>query len=248
MTTYSDSERVPGTTEPDQAPPPFPAPPDQAPLPFPAPPDQAPPPFPWPPGERDPVVDALAETWRAAVFRPGAFFAALPGTLSLGAALLYYLLIGIVSAAIRLFWSVVLATGDDNFLDAMFPGTLHGSPLVEFLTSPLTLLLSLFLAAGMTHLLVLAFVPQARGFGRTLRVYCFAYSPALCAAIPYVGSLVAFFWMTALSVVGVRVTHATSGARATAAVLLPLVLAVLFLALAYALLNGPLGLLEVTRG
>jgi len=201
------------------------------------------PPFPWPPGEEASVLDALTATWTGAVFRPRSFFAAMPQSVSFGPALLYYLVVGILGAGIRLFWAMLLPARDITYLDELFPGALRGSPLVEFLTSPLTLLLSLYLAACVTHLLILALVPQQRGFGTTLRVYCFAYSPVLFGAVPYLGPVLAFGWMTGLSIIGVRERHATSGARAAAAVLVPLVVAVLFLAAAYVLLTRTLGLL-----
>lgn len=200
------------------------------------------PPFPWPPGEQASVLDALTATWTGAVLRPRSFYAAMPHSVSFGAALLYYLVVGVLGAGIRLFWAMLLPARDITFLDELFPGALRGSPLVEFLASPLTLLLSLYLAAGVTHLLVLALVPQQRGFGTTLRVYCFAYSPVLFGVFPYLGPVVAVVWMTVLSIIGVRETHATSGARAVAVVLIPLVLAVFCLAAAYVLLTRALGL------
>lgn len=210
--------------------------------PVPTEPPAAPPRFPWPPGEQDSILDGFTETWSGAALRPRSFFAAMPASLSFGAALLYYLVVGIVAAAIRLFWGLVLPAPDITFLDELFPNAMRGSPLVEFLASPLTLLLSLYLAAGITHLLVLLLVPNHRRFGTTLRVFCFAYSPALCAVVPYAGSAVGFVWLTALSIIGVREAHGTSGARAAATVLVPLALALACIALAYALLTRAAGL------
>ena len=213
MTTSADDSPVPDTTE---------AP--------------APAPFPWPPGEAESGIDALADTWRTVVFRPAAFFAAMPESLSLGAALLYYLVVGVVGAAIRLFWKLLLPLPADSRLSGLLGAARGSTPLVDFLASPLSLLLSLVLAAGVTHLLILALVPRHRPFGTTLRVFCFAYSPVLFAVVPYAGSLAAFLWMTVLSIVGVKSAHGASGVRAAVAVLLPLALALLFIALAFALL------------
>jgi hypothetical protein len=200
-------------------------------------------PFPWPPGERDPIVGGFIDTWRAAVLHPAPFFAAMPGSLSLGAALLYYLVVGVLGAALRLFWTMVLPASESTLLGELLGSAVQATPLVDFLASPLYLLLSLYLAAGVTHLLLLALVPGQRGFGTTLRVFCFAYSPVLFGVVPYLGSLVAFIWMTALSIIGVRAAHGTTRGRAATVVLLPLALAMVFLAIAVTLFSRAAGLL-----
>jgi hypothetical protein len=198
--------------------------------------DPAPPPFPWPPAESDSVVDALVDTWRGAVLHPARFFAALPPRLRLGPVLLYYLVIGVVGAALQLFWAILLPRPESTLLGEIIGTNVAATPLVEFLASPLYLLFSLYLAAGITHLLVLALVPQHRGFGTTLRVFAFAYSPVLLGVVPYLGPIAAFIWMTAISIVGIRVAHATTTGRAAGAVLVPIAAALFLLAVGYLLL------------
>jgi len=189
------------------------------------------------------VLGAFVETWRGAVLRPFPFFAAMPASLSLGSALLYYLVIGIVGAAIRLFWTMLLPNPASTLLSDLLGSTVRATPLVDFLASPLYLVLSLYLAAGVTHLLVLALVPGHRGFGTTLRIFCFAYSPALLGVVPYLGPIAAFVWMIVLSIIGVRAAHHTATGRAAAAVLLPLAIAATFMALAMTVLARAAGLL-----
>lgn len=178
---------------------------------------------------------AFADTWQGAVLRPRQFFEAMPESLSLGSAVLYYLVIGVVAAAIQLFWTTLLPS-DASLLQQVLGRSVESRPLVDFLASPLYLLLSLYLAAGVTHLLVLLLVPGQRGFGTTLRVFCFAYSPALFGVVPYLGSIAAFIWMTAASIIGVSAAHRTSRGRAAAAVLLPLFGALVLLAIGSLLL------------
>jgi hypothetical protein len=202
--------------------------------------------FPWPPRPEDSVVDGLIDTWRGATLRPAGFFAVMPESGSPGAPLLYYLMIGILGAGLRLFWSMLLPRADSAVLSDLLGSAVRANPLVDFLASPLYLLLSLFLAAGVTHLLVLTLVPAHHRFGSTLRVFCFAYSPVLFGVVPYAGPVLAFVWMIVLSIVGLRVTHQTSTARAAAAVLLPLVVASLFLIIAIFLLARGAALLGVT--
>lgn len=191
--------------------------------------------FPWPPPEDRSIVGGLVDTWSAAVLRPVAFFRAMPPSARLGPALLYYLVIGILASAIDLFWATLLPpedAGEAGWL-LVLPGA--ATPLVDFLLSPIMLLLSILLSAGITHLLVLALVPGNSGYGATLRIFAYSYSPALFAVVPRVGALVAFVWMTVLSVIGIREVHRTSTPRAVVAVLIPLLIAGLFLALVYLL-------------
>jgi hypothetical protein len=206
------------------------------------PPEPGPARFPWPPAEQDGLVAAFAQTWRGAALHPRPFFASLPPR-DTGAAVLYYLIIGITAAALQLFWQVVLPPMDAGWLGIPDPAA-RLSPLVNFLLSPLYLLGSLLLAAGATHLLVLMLVPQQQGFATTVRVFAYAYSPALLAVIPRLGPLVGFVWMIVLAVVGLREAHRTSTGRAATAVLLPLVVAVVFVAVAAMLLAASAVLLS----
>lgn len=190
--------------------------------------------FPWPPAEQDGLVGAFAETWRGAALHPRRFFASLPPR-DTGAAVLYYLIIGITAAALQLFWQAVLPPLDGGWLGLPDPAA-RLSPLVNFLLSPLYLLGSLLLAAGVTHLLVLALVPQQQGFATTVRVFAYAYSPVLLAVVPRIGPLVGFLWMIGLAVIGLREAHHTSSGRAVTAVLVPLLVAGVLVVVAVLLL------------
>ena len=194
--------------------------------------------FPWPPADDASVIEGLVDTWSGAVLRPVSFFRALPAAARIGPALLYYLVIGILASAIDLFWTMVLPPVETAELGGVLALTRAATPLAEFLYSPIMLLLSLLLSAGITQLLVLTLVPANRGFGATLRTFAYAYSPALFAAVPRVGPLVAFAWMTVLSVIGLREVHRTSTPRAVVAVLVPLLVGGLLLLFAFLLLRS----------
>lgn len=208
-------------------------------------PADAPPPFPWPPAADESVTQAFVDTWLGVALRPARFFSAMPAGLRPGPVLLYYLAIGIVAAGIEMFWGTLLPRPENTLLESLSAGALASSPLIDFLLSPLYLLLSLLLAAGVTHLLVLVLVPNQLGFGTTLRVFGFAYGPALLAVIPYFGAFAGFIWMTYASIIGVREAQHTSSVRAAAAVLLPIGAAAAFLALASLLLARAAPLLRL---
>jgi hypothetical protein len=208
--------------------------------------DPVPAEFPWPPAPGESAITAWGRTWRGAALEPSRFFAALPTHASLGAAVLYYLTIGIPVAGAALFWSMLRdALGMERSarmgaLDALGPW----APLIEFLLSPILLLVSLFLAAGVTHLMLKILGAASRDYGTTTRVYAFAYSPQILGVIPWVGTFVGFVWMIVVSIIGLREAHNTSTARAAAAVLVPLAILFMF-GVFMALLIAAGGLLEL---
>jgi hypothetical protein len=106
------------------------------------------------------------------------------------------------------------------------------SPVLEFLFSPLILLLSLFLAAGVTHLLLRLFGGANRDYGFTTRVFAFAYSPQILGIVPVVGGVVGFVWMIVVAMIGLKEGHRTTMGRVAAAVLIPVTIALIALAIA----------------
>jgi hypothetical protein len=182
--------------------------------------------FPWPPAEDESPLAALGRTWRGASLAPRAFFRALPEHQGLGPAILYYLIIGIAAAGATLFWTL-LGVGVQADRDAVLgQGSLTAMhPAVEFLLSPLLLLLTLFLAAAVTHLLLKLFGGANRSFNFTTRVLAFAYSPSLLEVVPFVGVFLGFVWTLVVAIIGLKEGHRTSLGRVLAAVLIPLVIA-----------------------
>jgi hypothetical protein len=190
--------------------------------------------FPWPPAEGDSVIGAFGRTWKGSSLQPRAFFGTMPAHGSLGAALLYYLPIGIAVAGANLFWTLARGTADVD-RDAVLgrAETMTGlSPLTEFFFSPVMLLLSLFVSAAITHLLLRLFGGAHRDVWFTTRVFAFSYSPQLLGIVPMVGSVVGFVWMVVVAIIGLREGHGTSTGRAAAAVLIPVGIGLVFVALA----------------
>lgn len=193
-------------------------------------------PFSWPPPPGEPVTEAAGRTWRESVFQPGQFFRAMPRGRGLGAALLYYLTLGILAEGIRLFWRFTLGppaletVPGGELLQALGDGA---NPLTEFLLAPFYLLVAIFLTAAVSHAVLVIVRGSAHGFRTTVAVFCFAYGPALFAVIPRIGAMIGGIWMLVLAIIGLRVAHETSGVKAAVAVLGPAFLA---LAIAFAVL------------
>lgn len=199
-------------------------------------------PFPWPPrGDRG-FVNAFTTTWRESALQPTRFFRRMPPG-GLWPAVLYYVLIGVLAEGARLFWGNVFdATGVSSYL-AEFGGVATPAPaerLMNFLFSPLWLVLALFMVAGVIHLFILMLVPQRKPFVETVRVFAFAYSPLLFAIVPFIGSFAGGVWSLVLVVIGLREVHHTTTGRAVSAVLIPLLI-VMLIGVFMALIVGLVG-------
>lgn len=138
----------------------------------------------------------------------------------------YYLVIGIIAAGLSLFWEMVIPRAG-----WMLPGGETGSPIVDFLLSPLFLLVGLFLVTGIFHLFLKIFGAAKHGFETTARVVCFSIGPMLFEVVPFLGGAVAGVWSLVMTVIGFREGHETTTGRAVAAVLVPLFFLLLLLGL-----------------
>lgn len=192
------------------------------------------PPFPWPPGAHSDVIGALAETWRRSVFQPTSFFRAMPAG-PYGSALLYFLPLGVMAAGFRLFWSGVYATlgfSLSNYI-AGFNEPSALDRLVDFLLSPLLLVIGLFLASIVLHGALKLLGAARRPLSATTRVLAFAYGVELFVIVPALGPLISAVWMLVLIVIGLREVHGTTTGRALLAVIVPFaLLTILFLLVA----------------
>lgn len=143
---------------------------------------------------------------------------------SVASAIVYFLIIGIAGAGIQLFWRVTLFSRFDP--DPASPLAALAlspdeSPLTSFLMTPLVLLVSLFISAGIVHFVLWIAGGANAGIGTTTRVVAFAMGPQLFVIVPVLGAVVALFWMVWISIVGLREAHRTESWRAALAVLLP---------------------------
>lgn len=82
-------------------------------------------------------------------------------------------------------------------------------------------LIGLFLAALVVHLMLLMLQGAQRGFGATLTVVAYSYGVHLLDAIPSCGSLVAIVWQLVILIAGLAAVHRTSTGKAALGVILP---------------------------
>jgi hypothetical protein len=184
-----------------------------------------PPAFPWPPADGGGFLAAMGSTWKAATFEPVRFFTALPREGGIGAAVLYYLIIGVLVAGASLFWDA-LGQSSGMGQDVLLADGPVIQPLIAFLLSPMVLVFALVLSAGVTHLMLLLVRGATHGFDTTLRVFCYAYSPMLFGVIPLLGTLVGMAWMLVAAVLGLAAAHGTERWKPALAVVLPFIILV----------------------
>jgi hypothetical protein len=99
---------------------------------------------------------------------------------------------------------------------------------------PLSAIMSAFVMGGLEHLMLKLVGVKTRGFEATLRGTCYSTAPMILGAIPLCGAYVYPVWQLVCRIFAYRGLPKTTGGRATAAVLLPLVLCCGIAAFAYA--------------
>jgi len=180
----------------------------------------------------------MLETIKGVLIEPGDTFRDASRTAGLGPALLFGLLLGLAGSWIGLFWQY--------FLGAAFGGGLGSSPfggelppeLAEWLNfggpmmlimglamAPVFILIGLFLWSAIVHLMLLLLGGATQGYEATFRTiaYC-SGSTALFQAVPFCGGWIGGLWSLVAQILCLKEMHNISGGKATAAVLLPLVL------------------------
>lgn len=172
------------------------------------------PPVPWEDASV-PFPGDLLRTWRESLFEPASFFRGVTDRGGFARPLLYFLLVTVAGAAFSLFWDLFPLLSPPGWAESEAYGL---SSAVVFFLSPFFALASLVISTLVYHLGVVVLAPERRGMATTARVVCYAAGPAVLAAIPVLGGLVALAWGWILQVVGIREVHRTTTGRAVVAV------------------------------
>jgi hypothetical protein len=190
--------------------------------------------IPWEDRGRIGFLQALIETTQKVLTAPSAFFASMPVTGGIGGPLLYGMVVGsagvIVAALYRevfraLMGSTFMALGGGSEMRRLMPLVTGGlSVVLQVVFAPLAVILGLFIAAAIVHLMLLLLGGARSGFEATLRVMCYSEGAAIINVIPFCGGVVSGVYFLVLAIIGVAAAHGIGGGKAAAAVLLPLAL------------------------
>jgi hypothetical protein len=190
----------------------------------------------------------LTAFWRTAVnllFHPSATFAALNFSGDIRSSLVFALVYGSLGQLLGRYWFTLLG---------IHYGILEGNALtntVRFagvaLSVPISLLIFVFVAAGLVHISLLLLFAAKRSFSATVQVVAYGSGAAsLLNVIPILGSFLVPSWALVIWCIGLAKAHQTSKVRTFLALLLPFVLTglLVFGVILIIAANGVLELIE----
>jgi hypothetical protein len=88
--------------------------------------------------------------------------------------------------------------------------------------APIILTVVLFIWSGIVHLCLMLVGGANQAYLVTFKTMCYVETASLANLIPFCGSYVSPIWSVVLAVVGLREVHRTTTGKAALAVLLPL--------------------------
>ncbi len=191
---------------------------------------------------------ALLENLRRCLSDPTAFFDRMPKRANLGAALGYLVILEWIGAAAGFLWSQAIRGPQMAILRSMGiePRGQTLAPALEMaiyvgalLFAPLFILIAAFIWSAILHVVLWILDGAKEGFEATVRVYSYAAgSTAPFQIIPICGGLVALIWSLVLQIIGLSRAHGISPGKAALAVLLPLALCCVLIAVLATLFAG----------
>ena len=184
-------------------------------------------------------VESFVDTVRWVVLQPVGFFAGLPRSGSLLNPLVFALICTEISVILGGILGLVGVR--EGFVAGYGFQIPENQDFGEFIGSvifaPIGSAISVFVVAGIGHLLVMLVVGATNsGFGATFRVASYASVTSLVSWIPIIGGLLGLYGIY-IAVVGIREMHQTTTGKAVIVVLFPVIL-ILLLALLGLLVAG----------
>jgi hypothetical protein len=226
-------------------PPPFPTTPPQPPAMQPPgttpppPPGGVPPgpPLPWEQPDY-PALEALYETAKLFLTAPSQAFARMSLTATLGRPLLYAVIFGWLGIVASQAYSLAFRGVIHNVLSGLpgyNPRLVFGLPVAGtvalMLFAPVLVLLGIFIWSAIVHLFLLLVGGANTGFASTVRVVAYASTVQVIQVIPLCGGTIAAIWALVLYIIGLAIAHRTTQGKSALAVLLPLALCCVCLAI-----------------
>ncbi len=200
----------------------------------PPPPGGAPPPpqlqpLPWEqPGY--PALEGLYETAKLVLTAPSQAFARMSLSGTLGRPLLYAVIFGWVGIIANQIYSIALRGAMMGFLSGLpgyNPKFMIGLPIFMsvalMVVAPLFVLIGVFIWSAILHLFLMLVGAAQTGFASTVRVVCYVGTVQVLQVVPFCGGLIAFIWALVLYIIGLAIVHRTTQGKAALAVLLPIV-------------------------
>jgi hypothetical protein len=187
-------------------------------------------PLPWEAREARGLFPAFFDTVGLFVSRPAEAWARVRESGDSTSPLLFGAAICWLSMALQsIFFRLIAMPLLPGFIGRRFGGLSRfgGAGLaVRLIVAPFAIVIALFVAAAILHvccMLVGALQSSRSGFEGSLRAVCYSEVATLAGVIPLVGGLIAIVWWIVLAIQGVARLHRTTSGKATAAILIPVV-------------------------
>ena len=174
------------------------------------------------------IWQGIYQTFKAVLFSPQHLFRSMTVKGGIKEPLAFGLLLGSIGTMFGFFWQFLIMSGSllslGNIPMGQFAMGLIFLGII--ILSPLFVIMSLFFASAILHLLLLIVRGGKNGFNATFRVV--SYSQAIqvlgVIPIPFIGGLISSFWLLIVQIIGIREIHETSYLRVIIAFLIPLAL------------------------
>lgn len=188
-------------------------------------------PLPWEqPGY--PALEALYETAKLVITAPSQAFARMSVTGTLGRPLLYAVIFGWVGIIASQAYSIAFRGALMGMFSSL-PGynprmMMGGLPVIAnvaiMIAAPIFVLIGVFIWSAIVHLFLMLVGGANTGFASTVRVMCYAGTVQIVQVIPICGGTVGAIWALVLEIIGLAIAHRTTQGKSALAVLLPLFL------------------------
>ena len=183
-------------------------------------------PIPWERQDAYGFFPGLFLTLKKILLQPMEFFGSLPEGRPKSKALVFSLLISEFLLVIDFLWSLMnlrVRVGGPTQQDALH--AMGNSPSLYFLGAlllvPAALAAGIYIDAWFTHLLLLLFRSNKKGFNETFRVLCYSSAPTVLSAVPVAGQLLSpiiLIWYMALQAIGLKKCHEGAYTQTLAAI------------------------------
>jgi len=188
-----------------------------------------------------PFLEALYETAKLFVTVPTEAFRRMSITADLGRPLLYAILLGWLGIIAGQLYSIALRGVTANLLpfqsaEGLAMGT--GVSIAVMVLAPVFVLLGIFIWSAIVHLFLMMVGGANSGFGATVRVMCYSTTAQLAQIVPLCGGIIGSVWAIVLEIIGLAQAHRTTQGKAALAVLLPLVLCCVCIAIVVAMFGA----------
>jgi hypothetical protein len=186
--------------------------------------------LPWEDRSRLGFGNALVETVRLLVTRPGEAYARVRESGDYGSPILFAILLGWAGIIVNGIWNLAFQGLSLPFGSSQLPEGLAfliggGATVVWMVIAPIFIIIGLFIWSGLVHLslmLIGGLDASQSGFEGTFRALSYTSVAQLAQVLPIFGSLITLVWSLVLGIIGLAALHRTSQGKAAAGMLIPM--------------------------